>query len=181
MKNNLIFGAIFCLSSTAMIMACSPVRTPYNELLENYNAKTNIIAEGYFQPNSKNKNIVFFVTKSSDPTIKIKKEYKVFEYGPFGSSCEMYEIQANIDSKIIGKDNTRLLILYKKRSINGKLVTPIFWEEGAEVSNNIVKSTEYDYINNQTFFKKCRTYLDEIWTKIMSKNTKGLLWQNEEI
>lgn len=177
MKNNLILGTIFCLFSTAMIMACSPVRTPYNELLENFNAKTSIIVEGYFQPNSKNKNIVFFVTKSSDPTIKVKKEYKVFEYGPFGSSCEMYEMQANIDSKIIGKDNTRLLILYKKRSINGKLVTPIFWEEGADASNNRIKSVEYNRDNGQEFLNVCETYLNEIWKKITNKNTKGLLWQ----
>lgn len=180
MKRNLSLSALFCFFSTIMIFACSPVRTPYKDLLENYNSKMNIIVEGYYQQNTQKTDVVFYVTKSSDPTIKTKKEYKVFEYGPFGSRCEMYEMEADIDSKNMGKDKPRLLFLYKNRSNNEKLVTPIFWEAGADVSNNKIKTIEYDYSNNKTFFNECTIRLKEVWKKIITENTKGLSWQKAD-
>ncbi|WP_300673171.1 hypothetical protein [Soonwooa sp.] len=177
MKNKLLLSYLFLVFSTIMTFACRPVRTPYKDLLENYNAKMNIIVEGYYQENTQKTGVVFYVTKSSDPTIKTKKEYKVFEYGPFGSRCEMYEMEAHVDSKIIGKDKPRLLILYKDRSNTEKLVTPIFWDAGADASNNKIKTTEYDYSNNKTFFNECVIRLAEVWKKIASENTKGLSWK----
>lgn len=178
-KSKVILGlsTLFFLFSFINVKACSPVKTPFKKLLENYNPEKYIIVEGYFQQDSKQSSSSHFVvTKSSDQSIKIKKEYKVFEYGPFGSLCEMYEMESNVDSKIFGKNNNRLLILYKDRSNNEKLVTPIFWKSGVEISNDRIRETEYDRNSYNLIFNECTTRLNELWKKIIKGSTKGLQW-----
>ena len=131
MKNFLLifFATIFISAGTNSIKFCDPVRTPFNELLEEFNPKLNSAVEGYFISAN-----TFKVTYSYDPTIKVGSERKVFEYGPFGSRCEMYEMESSADKTLIGPKNTRLLYLYKDRSKNGKLVTPIFHGYGVSIS-----------------------------------------------
>lgn len=113
--------------------ACDPARTPFNEVLDQYNPKFNSAVEGYFISAN-----TFRVTYSYDPSIQIGSERKVLEYGPFGSRCEMYELESTADKTLIGPKNNCLLILYKDRSKNGKLVTPIF--NGCGVSISVSKS-----------------------------------------
>jgi len=157
---------------------CSPVHTPFQELLNNYNQDRYMIVEGHFVPPTEGHYATKLkVTRSSHSSIKTDKEYSVSEYGPFGSSCEMYEMQANVDPKLIGKKNTRLLIVYKNRSIDGKLVTPIFWEAGVNASDNKIVTKKYDYNSDQLQSYQCSTTLDKIWEKIFSGNSTILEWK----
>lgn len=164
-------------------MACSPVLTPFKEWLDSYNKNKYVIVEGYFLP-AIGKN--YYATKlkvmrSSDPSIKIGKEYEVFEYGPFGSMCEMYEMKANIKPELVGQKKPRLLIVYKDRSINNKLVTPIFWEAGVNVSNNKVVTKKYDFITKQHVFYECPITLDEIWKQILKGSGITSKWKKTNL
>ena len=110
----------------------------FNEILDQFNPKSNSAVEGYFISNN-----TFKVTSSYDSAIKVGSENKVFEYGPFGSSCEMYEMGTSADKTLIGAKVNRLLILNKSRSKNGKLVTEIFHGEGVSISN--LKTVTFDH------------------------------------
>ncbi len=114
MKKQIIFLLLVVLVVPAS-KACSPARRPFIELLNFYNPKYHIIVEGFFQAPAKEKYYTsqFKVTRSSHSSIKVGKTYNVFEYGPFGSMCEMYEMEANVDPELVGEKNHRLLILYK--------------------------------------------------------------------
>lgn len=156
---------------------CSPVLTPFNELLNTYNPKQYIIVEGYFIPTSgSHYTSKLRVTRSSNKSIKTGKEYDVFEYGPFGSECEMYEMKSNISPELTGNRNSRLLILYKDKSVDGKLVTPIFWEEGVSASNNTILTKKYDYKSKKHVFYQCASNLDEIWKQILTWKALSLVW-----
>lgn len=125
----LVFSTIFISAATNSTKFCDPARTPFNEVLDQYNPKFNSAVEGYFISAN-----TFRVTYSYDPSIQIGSERKVLEYGPFGSRCEMYELESTADKTLIGPKNNRLLILYKNRSKDGKLVTPIFHGYGVSIS-----------------------------------------------
>lgn len=131
MKNLIhrFFLAIFLFIGTISTKACDPARTPFNELLDQFNPKLNSAVEGYFISSN-----TFKVTYSYDPSITVGSERKVFEYGPLGSRCEMYEMESSADKTLIAPKNNRLLFLYKDRSKNGKLVTPIFHGYGVSIS-----------------------------------------------
>lgn len=131
MKNFILlfFAIIFISAGTHSAKFCDPARTPFKELLDQYNPKYNSAVEGYFISAN-----TFKVTYSYNPSIKVGSERKVFEYGPFGSLCEMYEMESSADETLIGPKNNRLLYLYKDRSKNGKLVTPIFHGYGVTIS-----------------------------------------------
>ncbi|MDO6759690.1 hypothetical protein Q4566_05710 [Tamlana sp. 2_MG-2023] len=163
---------MFCLFGViSESKACDPVYTTFNEWLNQYNKNDYIIVEGYFKSETETHySSKFKVTRSSDPSIKSNQEYEVFEYGPFGSMCEMLEMESSIKSKLTGQENPRLLILYKGRSINGKLVTPIFWDAGVDASNNKIAEKRYDYASRLYISYECITPLDEIWKQILKGN-----------
>lgn len=179
MKKVIVLSSLLCCFFGAAFksQACSPIHTPFMELLNDYNAKEYIILEGYFQVDTQSKTeSKFKVTRTSDSSISIGKLYDVFEYGPFGSTCEMYEMRANTESTLMNEKSVRLLIVYKDRSSNGKLVTPIFWGSGEDVSNGKIVSYEYDNATNQYISFECTTSLEEIWKQILADNTKVLEW-----
>ena len=120
------------------------------------------------------------VTRSSHSSIKVEQEYEVFEYGPFGSMCENYELSSGIERNFAGKTNPRLLIVYKNRSINGKLVAPIFWAAGVKASNNKIVSREYDDVARRDVYYECSSSIDTIWERILEGNTQTLEWKTEE-
>jgi hypothetical protein len=157
----LCFGGI-----QSEIKACSPIKTSPQKMLEWYNSKDYFAVEGYYVSGQK-----FIVTRSSHTSIKIGKEYDVFEYGPFGSMCEEYELRSHLDPKFIGKEKTRILILFKGRSVNGKLVTDIFWNEGIDIdsSNNRVIAMDYD--------ERYSTSLDKIKKRLFENETEPLEWE----
>ena len=154
------------------IKACSPVHTPFRELLNNYNSKLYMAVEGYYSSATK-----FMVTSSTHSLIKVEQEYDVFEFGPFGNNCESYELPSN-KPDLVGERKQRLLIVYKDRSVNGKLVTPIFWKGGVDVSKNKIVSEEYksDYGSTKYFSYECLTPFNEIWQLLLEENTKNLVW-----
>lgn len=172
---------LFCFLGTAFKShACSPIHMPFMELLNEYKAAEYIILEGYFQIDSNNKTeSKFKVTRTSDSLIIIGKEYEVFEYGPFGSTCEMYEMRANIETGLMNEKSTRLLIVYKKRCSSGKLVTPIFWGSGEDVSKDKIVSYQYENATNQYISYESAASLDEIWKQILADNTKVLKWKKQ--
>lgn len=183
MKKTIIFlGLICCFFSTTLETNantyCSPIKTPFKDLLEDYNTGGYIIVEGYFQKDPENHyTSTFNVTRSSDTSIKINQAYDVFEYGPFGSECEMYEMEANLDPEQTGKKNPRLLVLYKTMSENGKLVTPIFWEAGVNTSKNKIVIKEYEEYSREYNLYESTSSLEEIWEQILSKNALALEWK----
>jgi hypothetical protein len=136
-----------------------------------------MIIEGYFLPATKGYYATkLMVTRSSHSSIKVGQEYEVFKYGPFGTLCETYEMRSNVKPDLVGKDNPRLLIVYKDRSVNGKLVAPIFWAEGVNASNNKIVTREYDNASQQYVLYECSTSLDTIWERLLEGNTITLEW-----
>lgn len=93
----------------------------------------------------------------------------------------MYEMSASVNPELTGEKNPRLLILYKTRSENGKLVTPIFWEAGVNVSKNKLVTQEYDNASKELFLYEATTSLKEIWKQILAKNTLALEWDKSKI
>lgn len=184
-KTVLILSIICCFFGVTLESQannyCSPIHTPFKELIEDYNMGGYIIVEGYFQLSSESHySSKLKVTRTSDSSIKIGEEYEVFEYGPFGSACEMYEMNANVDPELTGEKNPRLLILYKTRSKNGKLVTPIFWQEGVNASKNKLVMQEYDNTSRELYSYEATTSLKEIWKQIIAKNTLALEWKKRK-
>ncbi|UFH31359.1 hypothetical protein LNP04_15505 [Chryseobacterium sp. C-71] len=175
-----LLGIIFILMGTDSAKACSPVHTPFNQLLDNFDPTLNTAVEGYFiSPNT------FKVTKSYNPAIKVGSENKVFEYGPFGSQCEMYEMESGIDPRFIGAKNSRILFSNKDRSKNGKLVTPIFHGEGVAINgsktvtfNHYVSSDKAPYSQEYRF----SATLNEVRKRfIQQKTTTHLKWNKSVI
>jgi TonB family protein len=177
-----ILSIMLCFFGTAFeIKACSPAHTPFKEWLSGYNSDDYMIVEGYFQPVTEGyyaKKLM--VTRSSHSSIKVGQEYEVFEYGPFGSMCENYELSNGIERSLAGKTNPRLIIVYKNRSINGKLVTPIFWAAGVKASNNKIVSNEYDDVSRQYVYYECSSSYDTIWKRILEGNAQTLEWKTEK-
>lgn len=125
------FAILFISFGSNAVRACDPAQVPFSELLNHYHPTLNSAVEGYFiSPKT------FKVTKSYYPEIKVGSENKVFEYGPFGNSCELYEVESGTDIKFTGAKKSRILFLVRGRSKNGKLVTPIYQGQGV---NNPVK------------------------------------------
>ncbi len=181
MKKTTLILILFCfLGATPKSEACSPGITPFQEWLSVYNQTNYIIIEGYFKP-AKDRYFAscFEVVRSSDSAIKTGQEYEVFEYGPFGSLCEMYEMNAHIEPELVGKDKPRLLIVYKERSINGKLVTPIFWQAGANAANNRIVAKAYNYQSKRYISYECTTALDDIWKHIFAASPLKLDWKEQ--
>ena len=160
---------VFCINPT--IKACSVQATPFRTLIEDFNPDIHIAVEGYYSSKTE-----FRVTRSSSDSIKTECDYSVFEYGPFGNRCKMYESSSRVDTNMMGEQNARLLIVYKDRSKNGKLVTPIFWGKGVDISNNktikvinnwIYKTSRYETISlkmiRKRLFENGRTPL--VWKK----------------
>lgn len=171
---------MFALFTLANInaKACSPINTPFNELLEHYDSKLNTIVEGYFDAKSN-----FIVTYSSDKAIKIGDKNKVLEYGPFGSRCEMYEMA--VGSEFIGPNHKRLLYLYKDRSKNGKLVTPIFHGNGAAISTGNMltfKKDQYsDKTNRYDTFQLTTNLITLKKWLFKDKNSSAPVWKKEKL
>lgn len=164
------------LIATSATKFCSPIQTPFNELLDKFNPEYHSAVEGYFVSEN-----TFKVTYSYDSAIKTEKTYNVFEYGPFGSSCEMYEMGSRADSKIQGVKNSRLLILNKSRSKDGKLVTPIFYGEGVSAAGKKVTFDRYvaDKTSNSKLLR-FSTPLSAVRNCLQQKNTAvNIKWKTE--
>lgn len=183
MKNIMKAVAIFALLFTGLSFTkiCDPARTPFQEIIREFNHKENIAVEGYFVDEYK-----FLVTRSSDTQIQKGKTFDVFEYGPFGSRCEDYAMQASAPTEIHGKNKLRLLILLKNLSKNGKLMTDIFHGTGIEMKNNsqisyrnheydqqLGSHLEYEYSASSETIRK-KLFNDDrakiTWTKKLVKN-----------
>ncbi|QXP54131.1 hypothetical protein [Cellulophaga sp. HaHa_2_1] len=181
MKTTVLAFLLFCcLGATPKRPVCSPVFTPFKEWLHRYDAERFIIVEGYFLPTTeKGHASKFKVIRNSDASIKIDGDYEVYEYGPFGSSCEMYEMGANIDKELTGKNKPRLLITYKGRSINGKLVCPIFWDAGVNATDNKIVTKEYDYDSSQYILYECPVSLEEVWNQVSKGSVVTAAWKEQ--
>jgi hypothetical protein len=180
-----ILGIAICfLGMTFEIKACKPARIPFREWLSYYNSEEYMVVEGYFLPATEgNYATKLRVTRSSHSSIKVGQEYEVFEYGPFGNMCEKYEMRGYIHKDLVGKKHKRLLIAYTKRSVNGKLVTPIFWKEGVAVSNNkiIEREYEYDRVLEKEVFYEYLISLNKVWKQVLGGDTKKLEWKRKKI
>lgn len=175
----LLLGIIFILTGTDFAKACSPVHTPFNQLLDNFDSTLNTAVEGYFITQN-----TFKVTKSYNPAIKVGSENKVFEYGPFGSQCEMYEMESGIDPRFIGAKNSRILFLNKNRSKNGKLVTPIFHGEGVSITNlNTVTFDHYVSSDKEPYSQKYRfsITLNEVRKRFLQNTATTLKWNKKVV
>lgn len=176
----ILFLVTLSLIGTSYTKFCSPVQTPFDKLLMRFDPQLNTAVEGYFVSDN-----TFKVTYSYDPAIEIGSEKKVFEYGPFGSRCEMYEMGSSVNANLIGVKNIRLLFLYKDRSKNGKLVTPIFHGEGVSVLNH--KTVTFDHyisIDKAPFTQKYRlsTALTSVRNVLQQKKLKTpLKWESKLI
>lgn len=136
-----LFIVILNFAGKSNTIFCDPVRIPFNEILSKFDPQFKTAVEGYFISEN-----TFKVTYSYSPSIEIGSEQKVFEYGPFGNLCESFEIENNVEKNLFGVKNTRLLVLYKNRSKDGKLVTPIFHGMGASiVKQKTVTFLQYTY------------------------------------
>lgn len=174
-KLTLFLGILLILTGIDAVKACSPVHTPFHQLLDNFNPTLNSAAEGYFISVN-----TFKVTQSYNPSIKVGSENTVFEYGPFGSRCEMREMARSVDPTMIGAKNSRILFLNKARSKNGKLVTPIFHGEGVSINgsktvtfNHYVSSDKEHYSQEYRF----SATLDEVRKLFLQqKATVPLKW-----
>lgn len=174
MKNLLSILLVSCtaLLSLQFDTVCDPVRTPFHCVFNQFDPKTRIAVEGYFTSEIK-----FTVTKSSDAAVKAGNSYNVFEYGPFGSRCESYEMGMSVDSAMIGKTKQRLLIVYKARSINGKLVTEIFNGAGAEINKSQrVSSIDYRYAQDGYDKVEYSAPLALVRSSIVSGKTASMKW-----
>lgn len=175
-----LFAFTLVLFGTNRLKACSPTHTPFNELLLKFDPKYNSAVEGYFISAN-----TFKVTFSYNLSVKVGNEYKVFEYGPFGSSCEMYEMENNTDAKLIGADHKRLLFIYKALSKNGKLVTPIFHGDGVSIVNNETVTFEHFFYNEGSrSYKKYQfsTDLSAVKNWLNQKNlTKLVIWKKTPV
>lgn len=175
-----LFLVTLSLIGTSYTKFCSPVHTLFDKLLTRFDPQFNTAVEGYFVSDN-----IFKVTYSYDPTIEIGSEKKVFEYGPFGSSCEMYEMGSSVNANLIGAKNIRLLFLYKDRSKNGKLVTPIFHGEGVSVLNHkIITFDHYISLDKAPYTQKYRlsAALVSVRNVIQQKNSKiPLKWKSKLI
>ena len=163
----------FCMNSTAK--ACSPIKRTFKELTEFYTSGEYIAVEGYFISKT-----MFRVTRSSSDSIEIGHDYSVSEYGPFGSFCQMFEMSTYVDADMFGEENARLLIAYKDRSKNAKIVTPIFWEEGVDISDseNILirryKNLPEDVVH------KTSVSLEMVRKRLFENDTIPLVWEEYE-
>ena len=168
--------ALCCFGITSDIEACSPAKTPVQEMVERYNSEKYMAVEGYYISGQR-----FVVTRSSYPSIETGKEYDVLEYGPFGSMCEMYEVKAHLKPEFLGIEKPRILILYKDRSVNGKLVAPIFYNEGLsiDVSNNkaVVIEDTYDWRSGRYPIYEYSVSLDKIRNRLFENKTESLEWK----
>ncbi|WFO15651.1 hypothetical protein M601_018160 [Cellulophaga baltica 4] len=86
---------------------------------------------------------------------------------------------ANIDKELIGKNKPRLLIAYKGRCINGKLVCPIFWDAGVNASDNKIVTKEYNYNSSQHVFYECPVSLEEVWNQISKGRVVTAAWKEQ--
>lgn len=121
-------------------MGCDPARVPFSTYIEDYKkGELYYVVEGYY---SDSKNGIFYVTETSDSSIQINKEYKVYEYGPFGTGCEMGELKTYA-TKTEGK--RYILLVYKDRTTQDKLVVPIFLKKGVEINGNRANFYTYEY------------------------------------
>lgn len=168
---------ILILLGTNSAKACSPEDTPFDRLLDHFDPTINTAVEGYFiTPNT------FKVTKSYDRAIKVRSENKVFEYGPFGSRCESYEMESSVDPIFTGAKIRRILILYKDRSKNGKLVTPIFHGGGVSVIKS--KTVTFDRFvssDKAPYYQEYRfsITLDAVRKRILQNTTAPLQWNKK--
>lgn len=166
---------LFFFGTAFETKACSPVHKPFKKLIEQYNTDYYIAVEGYFMPSTVSEYATkIMITRSSDSSIKVGQGYEIFEYGPFGTNCEIREIKAHIDSALIGEMNTRILIAYKNRSINGKLVTPAFWKAGIDASKDKIESQEFDHNSRQYISHQCLS--SKIRKRLFEGNTEPLEW-----
>lgn len=175
----LLLSTLLIVAGTISTKACDPARTPFNEVLDQYNPKLNSAVEGYFISAN-----TFKVTYSYDPSIKVGSERRVLEYGPFGSRCEMYEMESSADKTLIGPKNNRLLLLNKDRSKNGKLVTPIF--HGYGVSITVSKSIIFQeaiYSNQSSNWQEYifSATLETVRNRLLQKNVTPLKWTKKLI
>lgn len=138
----ILFIVVVNFFGTGYTKFCDPVRTPFNEILNRFDPQFNTAVEGYFISEN-----IFKVTYSYSPSIEAGSEQQVFEYGPFGNRCESFEMANSVNKDLIGAKNSRLLLLYKDRSRNGKLVTPIFHGIGAAIANRKTVMF-YNYVYN---------------------------------
>ena len=166
---------VFCINPTTK--ACSPSKMSFQGLVELYNSDSYIAVEGYFISGTE-----FRVTRSSSDSIKTGHDYTISEYGPFGSFCQMFEMASRIDTNMLGEQNARLLIGYKDRSKNGKLVTPIFWDEGVDISDNetiVIRDDRRYEVTNEVAYKTSIS-LDLIRKRLFENDTTSLVWEKHE-
>jgi hypothetical protein len=180
MKNLFLIFFIVILNfvGTSYTKFCDPVHTPFDQILTRFDPQLNTAVEGYFISEN-----TFKVTYSYSPSIQIGSEQKVFEYGPFGNRCERYEIGINADKTFIGSKNIRLLFLYKDRSKDERLVTPVFHGEGVSIVNHKTV-TFYQRIYNEKAqilqYYRFSTALASVRNVLQQKDTTtSVKWKKE--
>lgn len=172
-----LFVVILNLVTTSYTKVCDPVHTPFDKVLARFDSQLNTAVEGYFISEN-----TFKVIYSYSPSIEIGSEKKVFEYGPFGSRCESYEMGSNVDKTLFGIKNMRLLFLYKDRSKDGKLVTPIFHGEGVSIVNRktvIFYGYAYNDKAQASQLYRYSTTLNAVRNVVQQKSTTPVKWERK--
>lgn len=184
-----ITSFIFCLLISNKASACSPIKPDIADLIAEYNNGNLSLVEGYFVPSKTGIfTSTFVVTRSSDANIKPEQAYYTLEYGPFGSQCEDYEMEVGLDNKEAQKNKLRVLFVYKDRSKNGKLVTPIFWGSGIKIVEHklIIKGEKEEYDSKKDKFIRIRYQYSipyiVFWKQILENRKLNFDdWKKEEI
>lgn len=145
---------------------CSPVRSDVSKLVANKGGY--IFIKGYYILNKDGASEEFKVIKSTDDVFLKGETYHVTSYGPFGSECEMYEMQADgLENKYSGPENLRYLIAYKNRGEGERIVVPIFYDYGLVIDE--AKDDVSDIYFEHASLKSFENY-------IYNTNSKEIEW-----
>lgn len=131
MKYCILLLASFFISAAPLHSFCSPIRPMASKLILKKGEIS--FVKGYFLPHDgTNVHLAKFkVLQSSNSGYTAGLVYPVYEYGPFGSECEIYEIGSSpLEKEFCGSNNLRYLLVYSNLGDSNRLVSPIFHSEG---------------------------------------------------
>ncbi len=156
---------------------CDPAIKPFRQILEEFETSNNIAVEGCYISANK-----FFVTKSSDKKITAGKAYDIFEYGPFGSRCEEYEMEASVEEELFSRAHLLLLILDKKKTTRKKLVTEIMQSKGSEIDPNrmITFNEEMNHASGD-YETRLSAPVNEVWKQLRNGNAAQINWKRTAV
>lgn len=171
--HTLLLICMICMGTKAI--ACSPARIPFDVYVNRFTPDEYYAVEGYYVDAT-----TFMVVRSSD-TLMVKegKALPVFEYGPFGSMCEVYALAVHIDDAIIGKEHPRVLILYKNETSEEKLMIPIFLSSGVSLKDEVAELNGYKYTDGGYQNTKSSTSKSALYERLFNGSKVALVWDEQ--